>query len=178
MQIISTFYSNRLAVPRVKKTIQLAFGGTNSQGGDQTYFFDRVEVIDHFGQLVDAGLINSDFSYPAQGNGYFAYLGGNSDPKLGWTFGGGSGIATNGSAFQVPGTPDGNAVCFMQGNTPPTTQNISLFPGKYRVRFIAAQRNNEQYNDGYVTIAGTQVMYVYPTPGAGFQTYITDEFTV
>lgn len=55
---------------------------------------------------------------------------------------------------------------------------MSLYPGKYRVRFIAAQRNDLQYNDGYVTVAGTQVMYVYPTQGVGFQTHVTDEFTV
>ncbi len=57
---------------------------------------------------------------------------------IGWTFNLGSGLAQNGSAFNVTGTPDGTQVAFLQ-NAGSFTQDLSL-AGSYILNFEVAGR--------------------------------------
>lgn len=59
----------------------------------------------------------------------------------GWVFNLASGVAKNGSAFNNPTTPEGNQVGLIQGaDYSVISQQINPGAGRYRVSFIAAQR--------------------------------------
>jgi RHS repeat-associated protein len=112
----------------------LSFEGLNPNGGDNTAFVDAVTLND---TLVG----NGSFEVPPLGYGHYAY-----QPSDGtWSFGVGSGISNNGSAFTYgnPHAPDGEQVGFLQA-TGSISQTLSLSAGTYTLQFQAAQRGNIQ----------------------------------
>jgi RHS repeat-associated protein len=119
-------------------THTIKFVGRDSAGGNgNAAFIDAVQVT---GSVV---IPNSGFETPAMGTGNFQY-----SPTGGsWTFGGGTGISANGSAFTSgnPGAPQGGQVAFIQfGSDDVFSQSLSGFQTgvSYTVSFSAAQRGN------------------------------------
>uniref|UniRef100_Q025C5 Ice-binding protein C-terminal domain-containing protein n=1 Tax=Solibacter usitatus (strain Ellin6076) TaxID=234267 RepID=Q025C5_SOLUE len=73
----------------------------------------------------------SDFSfenYPAAG---YTYSGSFSGYVPGWTFTSNTGLAAQGSGFNVPSTPDGTQAAFLQGNGGTVSQSIGGFDSSF-----------------------------------------------
>jgi Bacterial Ig domain len=119
---------------------------------------------------ASAGVTDGGFETPTVGS--IAYA----PSAPGWTFSGGSGIQTNGSAFGAPNAPEGTQTAFLQGNSGQITQSISV-PNDvpHQLQFMAALRayksagaQNQQialYIDG--TLAGT----FSPTSASSWNTF-------
>ncbi len=96
-----------------------------------------------------------------------------------WTFGGvtgnGSGIEHNGCAFSAANAPDGVQAAFLQG-LGTVSQNVYLDSGYYRIRFSAAQRqdNNQTIR---VSLDETQIGLFTPS-SSNFVECVTDSVLV
>lgn len=121
---------------------------------------------------------NAGFESPSVGGG-FQY-----GPFVdGFTFNSGSGVAANGSAFNVSGAT-GNQAGFLQGAGSTISQTIGGFtPGFYSVSFLAEGRNGQNgANPFQVSIDGTPLTFagnstLTPTVGT-FTNFTSDQFLV
>jgi hypothetical protein len=102
-------------------------------------------------------LVNGSFEVPALGNGY-QY--GPSASGIGWSFGNGTGIQGNGSAWHAAAAPGGTQTAFIQG-AGAITQSVSLTPGNYTLTFQVARRAYAAPAGGVqplrVTVDGAQI---------------------
>ena len=122
---------------------------------------------------------NSSFESPNTRWGDYWY-GGTSD---GWNFtdasaNGGSGIASNDSAFNNPDALNGNNAAFIQGQGTISQDVYFAEAGDYTISLLAAYRN--AYGGGNpidVLIDGVKIGTITPTT-AYFQSYQTDSFSV
>ena len=113
------------------------------------------------------GLVNAGFEVPALGSGY-QY--GPSGTGVGWTFGSGSGIQGNNSAWGAAPAPGGTQTAFIQG-TGSIAQTVTLSAGSYTLSFQAAQRTccvAPNVQPLMVTIDGTQVSGLVSPASASF----------
>lgn len=143
----------------------LAFIGTNLNGDDNTVFIDNVQI-----SVVAPVAPNFSFETPGLGAGH-QY---NPAGAL-WTFTGQSGIAANGSAFNVSNSPMGTQVAFVQ-SAGSMAQTLSGFTvGRiYTITYSAAQRpGNQQTWD--LRMGGTTIQSG-SGGGSSFTTY-TVNFT-
>jgi hypothetical protein len=131
------------------------------------------------GSQIPLVINNSGFENPALGTSY-QY----SPAGAGWTFGGGAGVAGNGSDFTTgnPAAPEGVQVAFLQMASPSTiSQVISGFRSNtsYAVNFKVAQRGNYQSSsqDFEVFIDNTSLGVFHPL-GINYRTITTATFTV
>ena len=95
-----------------------------------------------------------------------------------WTFDSGSGIASNGSAFNNASAPEGVQVAFVQA-TGSIKQTVTLGTGTYALRFRAATRNG--LTDDYaIKIDGTSVdtLTQNNNPDSGYQQITSRAFSV
>ncbi|MDO7874429.1 right-handed parallel beta-helix repeat-containing protein [Hymenobacter sp. ASUV-10] len=158
----------------------LSFTGGNG-AGDNTAFVDLVEILDASNNVVAGLPLNASFETPSLGTSNSSYQYNISGAN--WTFNSRSGIAANGSAFDVGGTnpvaPDGTQVALVQtagGLTGSFSQGLGLSPGNYTVRFRAAQR---LANSQSLTVAVNGIALGTFTPGSSaYTTYTTGSFTV
>ncbi len=166
------------ATPATGQT--LSFTGA-AVAGDNTAFVDLVEILDATNTVVAGLPVNPSFETPnlGTGNGSYQYSPGGAT----WSFPNGTGIAANGSAFNVGGgnpvAPDGTQVAFVQsynGSFSSFSQGFSLSSGTYTIRFRAAQRTN---NVQALTVAinGTSLGTFQPASSA-YTTFTTASFTV
>ncbi len=157
----------------------IGFRGRNSMGGDNTAFIDAVSIElapTSVVNLADAGFEQVSVGPPGSASS-FAYTPAGSP----WTFTGGAGISSNGSAFTSgnPSAPQGVQVAFLQG-TGAMNQSIAAWPaGTYFIRFQAAQRGNFQaaYQDVDVLMDGSVISTIRPV-GTGYATYMSSNFVV
>jgi hypothetical protein len=128
--------------------------------------------------VSSTSLVNPSFEIPALGSGYQFSP---SAPGVGWTFGSGSGIQGNGSAWGAAPAPDGTQTAFIQ-NTGSISQALNLNAGSYTLSFQAAQRPYECCSAPYVQpievmVDGTQVGNMVSPPSTSF-TAFSITFTV
>src|SRR5208283_2161447 len=117
-----------------------------------------IGILTTGGLMADISITNPSFENPSLGTGLgaYAYITGSNN---GWTyantggFGGGAGVAANGSDFDIGTAPDGTQVLFLQ-NTSTASQSLSGFKSgvTYTLSFEYASR------DGYGNT--TQVLQV------------------
>ena len=110
----------------------ISFTGTDPS--DKTTFIDQVTLTN---STPPAALVNPSFEIPALGSGYQYSPSGSG---IGWTFGGGSGIQGNNSAWGAAPAPDGTQTAFIQG-IGSIAQTLNLSAGSYTLSFQAAQRS-------------------------------------
>ena len=143
--------------------------GLNPSGGDNTAFVDLVAITGAAGAVL-----NPSFETPSQGGGYSYNTAGAS-----WTFTG-AGLASNGSAFAPPATPNGTQVAFIQ-TTGVASQSVNLLPGSYTITMQVAQRaccsatNNQKID---VRVNGVSVGTAQPVAGSGYLSFTSSSFTV
>jgi hypothetical protein len=101
-----------------------------------------------------------------------------------WTWGGGSGLSRNASAFTSgnPGAPQGLQVLFLQGGGATVTQSFSFVAGFYNLSFYAAQRAtkpgvNQSPQTLQVLVNGNVVYSVTPT-GTTYALYTSPSFYI
>jgi uncharacterized repeat protein (TIGR01451 family) len=156
----------------------LSFTG-KSLTSDNTAFVDLVEILDASSNVVAGLPLNPSFETPSLGTAAYQY----NPTGTSWSFNSFSGIAANGSAFNVGGTnpvaPDGTQVALVQSVSSGTgsfSQALALSPGTYTVRFRAAQRTTNAQSLT-VAINGTSLGTFTPASSA-YTTYTTASFTV
>ena len=101
---------------------------------------DRSTFIDNVALTVASpppALVNPGFETPVL-TGSYQYA--PTATGVGWTFAGGSGIQSNGSAWGAAVAPDGSQTAFVQG-TGTMSQTLNLNAGSYTLSFKAAQRS-------------------------------------
>jgi serine protease len=124
------FTSAVFTVAAGNHTVQLT--STNGNG-DNSSFVDAVTLNPG---VRTSALADGNFETPALAAGGYQYT-----PSGGsWTFGGGSGIQSNGSAWGAPAAPDGQQTAFLQGSNAQIAQTVNLAAGSYSVSFYAARR--------------------------------------
>lgn len=124
-------------------------------------------------------LTNEGFEEPSQGQG-FSYLVGQT--VGGWTFGGGSGIAANNSAFNVSQAP-GNQAGFLQGQGSTISQTFNFTGGLFFVDFLAEFRNGYGGNTINVLIDNQKLTFggadaFAPSTGLTFSSYKSDALSL
>lgn len=149
----------------------ILFRGLNPEGGDNTALIDYVTVVTAGNSVVDGS-----FEAPTLNSGSYQYR----PDTSAWTFTGGSGIASDSSAFTAsnPDTIYGNQVAFLQ-NSGSVSESVYFEAGNYSISFLAAQRAN--YQDSYqrlaVLVDGVQVGVFTPS-GAEYVACQTASFPV
>lgn len=141
-------------------THTLAFVGTNLNGDDNTVFIDNVLI-----SVVSPIAANFSFETPNLGSGHQYTPSGAS-----WTFTGQSGIAANGSAFNVSNSPMGTQVAFVQslGSMAQTLSGFTV--GRtYTISYSAAQRPGNQQT--WDLRMGGATIQSGSGGGSGFVTY-------
>ena len=165
----------------------VTFQGIDTQGGDNTAFIDAISAaaaqVSTTPTVADGSFEAPDVSGQPGG---FSYGTANSP----WIFTGGTGIASNGSAFtgsQV--APDGSQVAILQGGDgsfDPTDTAASYFSqsisfvsgGTYVLTFSAAQRGNLSNQDQtFAVYVGSKMVGTYEPSGSGYQAFTTSSFT-
>jgi len=73
----------------------------------------------------------SDFSFENYPAASYTYSGSFAGYVPGWTFTPDAGLASPGSAFNVPSTPDGTQAAFLQGNGATVSQSIGGFDSSF-----------------------------------------------
>ncbi|MEK7951627.1 hypothetical protein WKV53_14010 [Luteolibacter sp. Y139] len=141
-------------------THTLAFAGTNLNGDDNTVFIDNVQIT-----VTAPVASNNSFETPSLGASHQYNPSGAS-----WTFTGQSGIAGNGSAFNVSGAPMGTQVAFVQsaGSIAQTLTGFTV--GRtYVISYSSAQRpgNAQTWN----VQMGSTVIESGSGGGSGFTTH-------
>ncbi len=113
------------------------------------------EVFNEISMPTAPMFANWGFEAPA----LFALDTGEYNPTdAGWTFTGKAGIQEigGGTVWQSPMPPQGVQTAFIQSNTGLISQSLAFPPGKYAIRFMAAQRTN-----AVDTTAGPEGIHVY-----------------
>ncbi len=156
-------------------THTITFQGLDDAGGDNTALFDVIQIQNVSGPVVaDAG-----FESPSLGTGNSAYL--YTPSNTGWTFGAGTGVAGNGSAFTAgnPNAPEGTQVGFLQGIGSFSQTVANWAAGTYVISFDAAQRGNFQQSvqDFEILVDGNSVG-VFTPAGTSYSSETTGVFTV
>ena len=156
-------------------THTITFQGLDTSGGDNTAFVDAIQIQDVSGPVVaDAG-----FESPSLGTGNSAYL--YTPSNTGWTFGAGTGVAGNGSAFTAgnPNAPEGTQVGFLQGTGSFSQTVANWAAGSYVISFDAAERGNHQQSvqDFEILVDGISVG-VFTPAGTSYSSETTGVFTV
>jgi hypothetical protein len=148
--------------------------GLDPNGGDNTAFVDEVQM-----ESVAANEpSDANFQTPLQGYGFGGYR--YSPTGSPWTFTGGAGLTSNGSAFTSgnPNAPGGSQVAFLQDNAI-ISQAVNFTGGNFVISFDAAQRANWQasYQTIAVYVDGTRVGTVRPT-STSYLAYSTSAFSM
>ena len=149
----------------------VTFRSTNLNGGDNTVFIDQVSIERQSTTLDDSG-----FESPALRAGQFQY----SPTGSSWTFSGGAGLATNGSAFTIgnPIAPQGNQVVFLQRECS-LSESVGLAAGTYVLKFAAAQRGDRASAQTLQVLVDGAVVGTFNTiSSAGKLKFKTSSFTV
>ncbi len=156
-------------------THTITFQGLDNSGGDNTALFDVIQIQNASGPVVD----DAGFESPSLGTGNSAYL--YTPSNTGWTFGAGTGVAGNGSAFTAgnPNAPQGTQVGFLQGIGSFSQTVANWAAGSYVISFDAAQRGNYQQSvqDFEILVDGISVGVFTPT-GTSYSSETTGVFTV
>jgi hypothetical protein len=150
---------------------QIAFQGTNLNGGDNTAFIDDVSIEEQTSSLRDSG-----FETPALNPGAFQY----NPTGTAWTFAAGAGVAANGSGFTSGNSsaPQGNQAMFVQRESS-ASQAVTFAAGTYAVSFSAAQRGNvSSAQTLQVLIDGDVVGTFNNLTGTAYTSLTTSSFTV
>ena len=106
---------------------------------------------------VAVSLVNPGFETPTLASGGYQYN--PTGTGVGWTFGGTTGLQSNGSAWGAAAAPDGRQTAFVQ-RTGSISQTVSLSAGSYTLSFQVAQRAccaAPNVQPVKVTVDGTQV---------------------
>jgi hypothetical protein len=148
------------------------FLGLNPEGGDDTAFLDEVTLT------AANAVSDGNFATPALQSPQYQYAPGGSA----WTFSGGSGISTNGSAVTTgnPGAPDGGTqVGFLKGISG-MSQPVMLAAGSYDLSFEAAQRsaNTDSQGQEVEVLVDSAVVGLIVPVGTSYSLYETPSFTV
>lgn len=135
-------------------------------------FLGAVTVAAFAGAAQAANILDGSFESLGFANGQYQY----NPVGSPWTFTGGAGLASNGSAWGFQNAPDGNTVAFLQ-----TISNISqtltgLTAGTtYTLSFDLARRPGYGLNAVSVAFDGNQIFSLTP-PSNGWTTH-TASFT-
>jgi Protein of unknown function (DUF642) len=148
----------------------VTFQGTNLKGGDNTALIDNVAINPQATTLGDTGFENAIVA-----PGGFVYA-----PKgTPWTFTGGAGVASNGSAFTAgnPAAPQGSQVLFLQGVSGIT--QVATFPaGTYTLSLSAAARANAGGNQTVQVLVDGSVVGTFAITGKAYSTLTTSSFSL
>jgi hypothetical protein len=149
---------------------QLGYYNPNASTGNQyrEYFVDGVDYRKNI-------LANADFESPSLGAGGYQY-GTSGSP---WTFTGGAGIASNGSAFNIGTAPSGRQVGFIQSQGRISrTVNVTT-AGEYLITLATMGRNNGQSpNPFQVLVDGVVVATITPPTNTRYDTVATPSFSL
>ncbi len=152
-------------------THTIAFAGTDPS--DKTTFIDEVALSAN----PVTGLVNAGFEVPALGS---SYQYGPSGSGVGWTFGSGSGIQGNNSAWGAAPAPGGTQTAFIQ-STGSIAQTVTLSAGSYTLSFQVARRLYSSVapnlNPVRVTIDGVQAGSLVSPASTSFSS-VSIPFTV
>ncbi len=150
-------------------TLKLA---TTDAAEDVTTFIDQVNLAV---ASTTPMLANGSFETPSVGYGGYQY---NPGVSSGWTFGGNSGIQSNGSAWGASNASDGVQTAFLQGGSVSSISQSVTFPaaGNYTLTFQAARRYN-QAQPLQFSVDGANVGATITPASSSFQTF-TLNFTV
>ena len=146
-------------------TLQFA---TTSSSGDNSSFIDAVVINPAMGPT---GLSNGGFEAPVLGSGSYQYQ----PSGAGWTFSGGAGIQSNGSAWNAPAAPEGQQTAFLQEGQ--IAQTLTLAAGTYTVSFYAARRG-DQIQPLQISVDGNAVGAPITPASANFALSTSASFTV
>jgi hypothetical protein len=143
--------------------------GTNLNGGDNTVLIDGLTLTPQAVQVADSG-----FEFPPQAPNAFAY-----NPTGGpWNFSGGSGLASDGSAFTSGNAdaPQGNQVAVLQ-KLASIREAVDFVAGTYAIKFSAAQRGNLKSNETFQVLVDNQVVGTYNNlSGTSYTVQTTSSF--
>ncbi len=146
------------------------YGGDSGNGSSSSSPLSQVITTGGTG-----GLANGGFETPALAAGSYQYV----PSGASWTFSGGSGIQSNGSAWGAPAAPEGRQTAFLQGANAQITQTFTLAAGSYSVSFYAARRAYQgEAQPVQIAIDGTAVGSPISPVDTNFALYTSAVFTV
>ena len=152
-------------------TYTLILSAHNGVGGDATQTF----TLTVNAAPVTIALPNGGFETPILAAGSYQYPPSNAS----WTFGGGTGIQRNGSAWGGANAPEGQQTAFLQGYHAQLSQTINLAAGTYNVSFYAARRAYQGAGQPLqISIDGTAIGSPIAPTDTNFARYTSATFSV
>ncbi|HEY0411753.1 MAG TPA: hypothetical protein VGD66_01260 [Allosphingosinicella sp.] len=158
------------------RLVQVAHSGTVNDGVTTLYALDKAD--NRTGKTILGAPTIADFSFeaPAMGSGY-AY----NPAATGASFTGHSGVAGNGSDWELATAPDGTQAAFLQGSGTATPSSITLdvsglLAGQwYTLSFYTARRTSYAANPLEVRAGGT-LLGTYTPASTAFAASTTPAF--